>query len=134
MASHQPNLLVTGHDSVLLSQPPSPESYMDVNPTLLVSWWCTVFSLVIILIRVFGRWIRTERLYLEDKIMLVAILPLFARMVCVHFVLKYGTNNVDTVALQDLALIDGRSLEDEIAMRVVGSKLVLAARVFYTAL
>jgi hypothetical protein len=104
----------------------SPPPYADRNarnPTLLVSWWCTIFALTTILIRIMGRWVRTERLFREDKLMLWSIIPLMVRMGLVHVILIWGTNNTVT---------DGLTRQ-EILHRETGSKLVLVARIFYAA-
>jgi hypothetical protein len=105
--------------------PPERRTRIANNPTLLYSWWCTIFSLIIILIRLSGRWIRNERLFREDKIMAASIIPLMARMGFVHVVLIYGTNNVDTTGLTDPTIIQHREL---------GAKMVLGARIFYALL
>ena len=105
------------------SPPPAKDAVAD-NPTLLVSWWCTGFSLAIILVRVSGRYVRTERLFREDKIMAISIVPLLARMALVHVVLIWGTNNTITDGLAPL----------DLQHRQVGSKLVLASRIVYAAL
>ena len=55
--------------------------------------------------------------------MLYSVIPLLIRMALVHVVLIWGTNNVVT---------DGFD-QTEIRHRIVGSKLVLAARIFYAA-
>lgn len=55
--------------------------------------------------------------------MFLALVPLFARMGFVHIVLIYGTNNVATVGVD--------YTKEEIRRRELGSKLVLAARIFY---
>ena len=94
------------------------------NPTLLVSWWCTGFALAIILVRVSGRYIRAERLFREDQIMALSIIPLLARMGLVHVVLLWGTNNTIATGLAPL----------DLQHREVGSKLVLASRIMYAAL
>ena len=57
--------------------------------------------------------------------MAVAIVPLALRMGLVHVILMYGTNN--QAAGFDLT-------EHEIWERSVGSRLVLASRIFYSAL
>ena len=109
----------------LYSSPPHAKTTQDNRPTLLVSWWCTGFALAIILVRICGRYIRTERLFMEDKIMAISIVPLLARMALVHVVLRFGTNNV---MIPD-------SLDPEgIRRRQLGSKLVLASRIMYAAL
>ncbi|KAH0839156.1 hypothetical protein AYO21_05576 [Fonsecaea monophora] len=103
--------------------PPDYQSRIETNPTLIVSWWCTLFSLTAILIRVLGRWVRTERLFREDWIMFYSIIPLMIRMGLVHVVLIWGTNNTKTEGLTSL----------QIHHREIGSRLVLAARIFYAA-
>lgn len=55
--------------------------------------------------------------------MLASIAPLFIRMILIHFVLIYGTNNVDTVGHQ--------YTERQLHLRSIGSMLVLPARIFY---
>ncbi|KAI5356569.1 hypothetical protein Slin15195_G022070 [Septoria linicola] len=105
--------------------PPEPRSRSGNWPTVLFSWWCTCFAAVIIITRVLGRRVRSNKLFREDWIMLAAIVPLFIRMVLIHFVLLYGTNNVDTVSYQ--------YTERQIYMRSIGSRLVLPARIFYAA-
>ncbi|KIW66095.1 hypothetical protein PV04_08299 [Phialophora macrospora] len=103
--------------------PPDYQSRIAMNPTLIVSWWCTLFSLTAILIRVLGRWVRTERLFREDWIMFYSIIPLMVRMGLVHVVLIWGTNNTKTDGLTAL----------QINHHEIGSRLVLAARIFYAA-
>lgn len=105
-------------------QPPSLRSRMDNHATLLVSWWCTGCALVLILLRLWGRAIRTERLFTEDKIMALSILPLLIRMALIDPVLLYGTNNTESTGLDPIAIHE----------RELGSKLVLASRIFYAML
>ena len=106
------------------STPPPAKDAVADNPTLLVSWWCTGFALAIILVRIAGRYIRAERLFREDQVMALSIIPLLARMALVHLVLKWGTNNTTTTGLAPL----------EVQHREIGSKLVLASRIMYAAL
>lgn len=108
----------------LYSSPPHAKSSKADHPTLLVSWWCTGFGLAIILVRICGRYIRTERLFREDKIMALSMIPLLGRMALIHVVMVWGTNN---------AINDGLTAQD-ISHREIGSKLVLAARIMYAAL
>lgn len=82
-------------------------------------------ALTVILFRVFGRLIRTARLFREDIIMAAAILPLLVRMGCVHVILLDGTNN---------QALDGDLSPGEISHRMTGSKLVLPARIIYAML
>ncbi|KAI4201906.1 MAG: hypothetical protein LQ350_002953 [Teloschistes chrysophthalmus] len=107
----------------LYSSPPHAKSSKADHPTLLVSWWCTGFGLAIILVRICGRYIRTERLFREDKIMALSMIPLLGRMALIHVVMIWGTNN---------ATNDGLTAQD-ISHREIGSKLVLAARILYAA-
>ncbi|KAJ5638856.1 hypothetical protein N7528_001246 [Penicillium herquei] len=101
--------------------PPAYESRDEINPTLLMSWWATLFSAVIIVVRLCGRYVRIERFFPEDKVMMLSMIPLFVRMILVHYVLVYGTNNVQASGLST----------EQISKREIGSKLVLAARISY---
>lgn len=121
MASSAMSLVARGIYSENL---PAIQSRSEINPTLMMSWWATIFSLVIIVVRLCGRYIRVERFFTEDKVMMISVIPLLIRMVLVHFVLILGTNNTTTIGLT----------EKEIANRELGSKLVLAARIFYAVL
>lgn len=109
----------TGRMSIY-SDPPSLRPFRDDKPTLLVCWWATSFCTLMILLRIAGRFIRTERLFLEDKIAALAIIPLILRMVCVNFILTFGTNNAN---------FDGVELSaTQLHQRSVASGLVLASR------
>jgi hypothetical protein len=101
--------------------PPEPRTRAGNWPTLLFSWWCTAFAVVIILTRLAGRKIRSGRLFQEDKVMALSLIPLLARMGLVHVILMYGTNNVDGADLSPY----------HIHLRQIGSKLVLASRINY---
>ncbi|GES59321.1 putative integral membrane protein [Aspergillus terreus] len=121
MSTSQSALLHHDPRSLYSDIPPDLRTRLEDHPTLLVSWWATGFSLAIIVTRVCGRYIRIERFFPEDKVMMASIIPLVIRMAFVHMVLVYGTNNTKT---------EGLSAED-IHHRELGSKLVLAARIFY---
>ena len=103
--------------------PPEPRTRASNNPTLLFSWWCTIFSAVIIITRLCGRKTRSNVLFKEDWIMMAALVPLLIRMAFIHVVLIYGTNNVETVGMHYTDL--------ELEHRSTGARLVLAARIFY---
>ncbi len=105
------------------SSAPPATTFFDSKPTLVVSWWCTIYAIVVILFRISGRYIRTEKLYLEDKVVFGAIFLLLLRMALAHVVLLYGTNNV---------VSDGLTAE-EIQQRAIGSQLVLVTRILYAA-
>ncbi|KAK4238071.1 hypothetical protein C8A03DRAFT_33920 [Achaetomium macrosporum] len=109
----------------LYSDPPPLHPFSEDKPTLLVCWWITSFCAVIITLRVIGRFIRTEKLFREDKTAAVALVPLFLRMGCVHVILVYGTNN---------AQLEGAGLsERDLRMKSIASGLVLLSRVLYAA-
>ncbi|KAK3348407.1 hypothetical protein B0H65DRAFT_174866 [Neurospora tetraspora] len=110
----------------LYTDPPALRPFSDDKPVLLVSWWLTLFCTVVIILRVLGRYVRMEKLFLEDKIAALSLIPMYIRIACVHVVLVYGTNNVELVNKEGLHLS-----EQAIDRRVVGSKLVLATRFFY---
>ncbi|KAI0998075.1 hypothetical protein K3495_g10116 [Podosphaera aphanis] len=96
-------------------------SFRDDKPCLLISWWCTLYSLVIIVFRAIGRYIRTEKVFLDDQIMLLAAVPLIARMIFETSVIYHGTNNVDITYLTGA----------QIKSRELGSKMVLVSRILY---
>ena len=110
----------------IYTDPPALRPFSDDKPILLVSWWLALFCTVVIILRVVGRYVRMEKLFLEDKIAALALIPMYLRVACVHVLLLYGTNNVELVNKEGLHLS-----EQAIARRVVGSKLVLATRFFY---
>lgn len=97
--------------------PPAARPFSQDKPTLLISWWITALCAFIILLRLAGRYIRVERLFNEDKIAALALIPLFLRMAFVHPVLVNGTNNAV-----------GFDLE-QVPRRELGSKLVIVCRV-----
>ncbi len=106
-----------------VDEPPDFQSFRDVKPTLLTCWWASLYAAAIIFVRAIGRYVRAEKLFAEDKIMLLAIIPLLIRMAFTHVVLVYGTNNTVTDGLSALA----------IHHRQIGSQMVLASRIMYAA-
>ncbi|KAI5797586.1 hypothetical protein EDC01DRAFT_650530 [Geopyxis carbonaria] len=109
--------------SMFSPMPPPHRTMLDDRPTLLVTYWCVACSIVLILFRCAGRMVRIGRLYRDDKLMMLTMIPMLIRLACVHVVLTFGTNNVDVTGISD----------DEAWRRQIGSKVVLAARVFYPA-
>ncbi|KAI1386306.1 uncharacterized protein F4822DRAFT_311910 [Hypoxylon trugodes] len=107
----------------LYSSPPPHHSSDRDKPTLLVCWWITLFCTTIILLRIAGRFIRSEKLFREDKTAALAIIPLYLRMGCVHVILIYGTNNAQYNELTP----------EQLHRKSVASGLVLASRIFYAA-
>ncbi|KAL2208953.1 hypothetical protein CC79DRAFT_638461 [Sarocladium strictum] len=109
----------------LYSDPPRHREFRLDKPTLLVCWWATAMCTMIILLRVTGRFIRTERLFREDRIAALALIPLYIRMGLVHYILLHATNNSD---------FTGFPVDDKFLSEVsIASGLVLAARIFYAA-
>ncbi|KAI5818822.1 hypothetical protein BZA77DRAFT_351531 [Pyronema omphalodes] len=104
--------------------PPAPRTFEQNIPTLLVIYWCTGCCVVIILLRLCGRYIRVSTLYRDDVWMFTTIVPLIAYQAFAHVVLKYGTNNVSGIGAMD---------QIELKRRRIGSILVLGARVSYAA-
>lgn len=102
----------------IYSDPPEARTFRQDNAVLLVCWWCTILSMFIILLRVGGRYIRSEKLFREDCIAFACIIPLLSRIACVHAVLYFGTNNVQLLGLSEL----------QIYHRSIGSKVVLVSR------
>lgn len=108
----------------LYSEPPPLHSSDDDKPTLLVCWWITLFCTTIIFLRVAGRFIRSEKLFREDKTVTFAVIPLFLRMGLVHLILLWGTNN---------AQFTWPLTETEKRHKSIASGLVIASRVLYAA-
>lgn len=109
----------------LYSEAPDPLSWTNTKPTILICWWATLFSTVIILLRVAGRMIRSEMLFTEDRMAFFCLIPMYVRMGLVHVILLYGTNNNDFTRTT--------LTPEDIRKRTIGSGLVLASRIFYSA-
>ncbi|KAF4126636.1 integral membrane protein [Geosmithia morbida] len=109
----------------IYSDPPPYREFRYDKPTLLVCWWATILCACIIVLRIAGRFVRTERLFTEDRIAALALIPLFLRMACVHFILVYGTNNVDLTGI-DLS-------PEALRRKEIASGLVLLSRILYAA-
>ncbi|EHK22235.1 uncharacterized protein TRIVIDRAFT_54271 [Trichoderma virens Gv29-8] len=109
----------------IYSEPPALRDFSEDKPTLLVCWWATIFCAIMILFRIAGRFIRTERLFAEDKFAAVALIPLFLRMGCIHFILVNGTNNADFTGVT--------LTPEELHKKSVASGLVLLSRILYAA-
>ncbi|KAI8633399.1 hypothetical protein F5Y19DRAFT_298564 [Xylariaceae sp. FL1651] len=108
----------------LYSAPPPLHMRDQDKPTLLVCWWITLFCATVILLRVAGRFVRSEKLFREDRTVVFALIPLFIRMGLVHLVLLWGTNN---------AQFTWPLTETQRMHKAVASGLVLASRMFYAA-
>ena len=104
--------------------PPEHRSRLENNPTLLFSWWCTLFSAAIIITRLCGRKIRRQcpvpRRLDHDARNGPAVRTC---MGFIHVVLLYGTNNIRTEGLT--------FTQAELDNHALGSKMVLGARIFF---
>ncbi|KAI0184275.1 hypothetical protein EV127DRAFT_240067 [Xylaria flabelliformis] len=108
----------------LYSSPPPLHSADDDKPTLLVCWWITLFCSTIIFLRVGGRFIRSEKLFREDRTVMLAVIPLFLRMGFLHLVLLWGTNNARFV---------WPLTKTELSHKSIASGLVIGSRILYAA-
>lgn len=68
---------------------------------------------------------RSETLFTEDKIAALAMLPLFARMGCVHVILLWGTNNADFRGVE--------LSQEQVHLKEMASRLVLLSRILHVA-
>lgn len=103
----------------------APLTARNTQSTLVFSWITTILILVLIGVRIVGRKIRANAILREDVIMGIAAIPLVTRMILLQITLDHGTNNI--------AVGSGMS-EQEIHQRAIGSKTVLATRIFYAML
>ena len=110
----------------LYTPPPPLRPFSDDKPTLLVSWWITALCSVVIALRLAGRYVRVEKLFFEDKLAGLFLIPLILRAAVVHVVLLYGTNNVLIPPLLELS-------QDQLRRRSIGSGLVLLSRILHPA-
>ncbi|KAK0611875.1 hypothetical protein B0T14DRAFT_396649, partial [Immersiella caudata] len=111
----------------LYTPAPQARPFSDDKPTLLVTWWIAGLCSVVVILRLAGRYIRVEKLFVEDKIAAVFLVPLFLRTAFIHIVLLYGTNNV-SLAASDLVVSN-----EEIRRRSIGSGIVLLTRILHPA-
>lgn len=113
----------------LYTSAPPARPFSEDKPTVLVSWWIAGLCSVVIFLRLAGRYVRVEKLFLEDRIAALFLIPLFLRTIVIHVVLLFGTNNI-LVSDVDGAL---RFSEEEIHRRSIGSGLVLLTRMLHPA-
>jgi hypothetical protein len=95
---------------------------------LINCWACTASAVVIVTMRVVGRSLSRQILDVGDYLAILAGIFLVASATMIHFVIIWGTNNIPdqlrSAILPTLTPLD-------IKHRVIGSKLVLVARVMY---
>ncbi|KAF8455180.1 hypothetical protein BGX38DRAFT_216576 [Terfezia claveryi] len=120
------------------SAPAFRPTFLD-HPTLLITYWCSLFSVFLIFSRLFWRFSRLSKAYKDDWWMVASIIPLGIRLGLAHLVLIWGTNNISLAGFDEFRKPrDGGEyvkwgLDEEIRRRENGSKCILAARVAYTA-
>jgi len=121
------------------SAPAFRPTFLD-RPTLLITYWCSLFGVFLIFARLFWRFARLSKAYRDDWWMVASIIPLGMRLGLAHLVLIWGTNNISLAGFDEFRTPrnGGEYVEwglgEEISRRENGSKCVLAARVAYTAL
>ncbi|KAF8423313.1 hypothetical protein EV426DRAFT_710710 [Tirmania nivea] len=121
-----------------ISAPTFRPTFLD-HPTLLITYWCSLFCVFLILGRLFWRFFRLSKAYKVDWWMVASIVPLGIRLGLAHLVLIWGTNNISLAGFDEFRIPQNGGeyvkwgLDKEIGRRENGSKTVLAARVAYTA-
>jgi len=134
--SHQNVLAPRGLYS---STPAFRPTFLD-HPTLLITYWCSLFCVFLIFGRLFWRFVRLLKVYRDDRWMVASIIPLGIRLGLAHLILIWGTNNISLAGFDEFRTPQtGKEyvkwgLDEEIRRRGNGSKCVLAARVAYVAL
>lgn len=68
-------------------------------------------------------------MYADDIWMGISLGPLLIRLGLIHVVLVYGTNNIDYGEISVFAMS-----QEERQQRMIGSKMILASRIFYAGL
>lgn len=68
-------------------------------------------------------------MYSDDIWMGISLGPLLVRLGLIHVVLVYGTNNIDFDEVNVLEMG-----QREVEQRIIGSKMILASRIFYAGL
>lgn len=100
----------------------------DMN-TLEATYACSVLTVILISVRFALRYRRKQERHIDDLWMAMSLVPLIIRLGVIHVVLVYGTNNFENreSAIKNMTTVD-------INRRVLGSKLILASRIFYAGL
>lgn len=94
--------------------------------TLVLLWVFTWLGMAIMGLRLLMRKVRGRTLNLSDKITIVCMLCLLARLAFIHIVLIWGTNKLSAQFRAGHTFSPG-----EIFRRETGSKLLLVSRIIY---
>jgi hypothetical protein len=95
--------------------------------TLSATYVCTILTVILIFVRLTLRYHRKEEKHLDDLWMAISLAPLIIRLGVIHVVLVYGTTSFDRLRPETMS-------QTEIEHRIIGSKLILASRIFYAGL
>ena len=95
----------------------------SVLPTL---WATSCVAVVVMFVRLIGRWSAVRQLTTGDYLTLGALACLFVRLGMIHTVLEYGSSNITTAYRESHSFTP-----QEIERRTIGSKLTIANRFFY---
>jgi hypothetical protein len=95
-------------------------------PTLIILWVFACVATIIMILRLIMRKLRKQRFEVSDYVTMACMLCLLARSAFDHVVIIWGTSDV-TEAFRASHVFTA----DDIYKREVGSKLVVATRLFY---
>lgn len=97
-----------------------------MGSTLVIHWVFSWLAIGLIVLRLALRKVRGLQFTLGDRLAMGAILCAIVRLVLVHVILIWGTNNVPLSFRQTHIFTD-----EDIRHREIASKFVLVNRVFY---
>lgn len=101
--------------------------YNAMGDSILPTLWATsCVAVVVMAVRLIGRWSAVRHLTTGDYLTLTALACLFVRLGMIHTVLEYGSGNITTAYRESHSFTP-----QEIERRTIGSKLTIANRFFY---
>jgi hypothetical protein len=95
--------------------------------TLSASYICTFLAAILIFVRLGLRYQQREARHIDDIWMAISLVPLLVRCGLIHIVLLYGTTSFDRSDFHGMSAAETKN-------RIIGSKSILAARIFYAGL
>jgi phosphatidylserine synthase len=98
----------------------------DTVQTLVLLWVFTWLAMILMVARLVMRKIRHQNFDISDKITVVCMVCLLARLAFIHVVLLWGSNN-----LPEAFRMRHKFSKTEIYQREIGSKLTIISRTFY---
>lgn len=98
----------------------------DAIQTLVLLWVFTWLAMLLMVARLVMRKIRHQSFDISDKITVVCMVCLLARLAFIHVVLLWGSNN-----LPEAFRLRHKFSKTEIYQREIGSKLTIVSRTFY---